>query len=387
MSMTDDSVTLMIPAKGKVFKIPIANLSDIDRDYITALKNNKVRSKTQNSTQPSTKKTPSKTSTKPAAVKNKTTAKNGRPSQTAAIQTKYRLANNFLTRWPTFTSVPMNVNVRVVKEDKKNQRFIYHSPNYEFICDVPLSKTIVTKFALMFEATRELCKQLPISTMKAHVPGSASRNRILLFASMQNYVKNGGIPSAAGLYRSDTNDVLVPLRSLGVVKRSGSYNYDNNGSNNVLAHELVHQLTDPEYFSPGARGWFSEGLAEYCSLSPYLSGKYMLRNNKNDIKKYASRLGTKVRAPKLKDFMLQSYGSFTTNGAYNYRMGTLITYYFFHMEPDRRNITAFLKALKQGEMGEEAVNVLLNARSFEELEDDIYKAWKMNGIEIMFGSI
>ena len=392
MSMTNDSVTLMVPGKGKIYTVPVANLSDIDRDYLKALQKKQRKPATSTThVKPATPRMPRR-ATNPRSYKNRPTSNHGvRPSQTAAIQAKHRLVDNYLTNWPTAISISTGVHVNVVSEDDAKKRYIYHSPNYEFICDVRLSKTIVQKFALMFEATREYCRLLPISSMKAHVPGSQFRNKILLFESMQNYVKNGGHPRAAGIFRSDTNAVLVPLRSLGLVKLSGSYNYNNNGSNTVLAHELTHQLTDPEYFSPGARGWFSEGLAEYCSVTNYRSGNYAVRNNKTTIKEYAigcekfgRGIGNKTKAPNLKNFLLQPYSSFTAGGGYNYRLCTLITYYFFHMEPDRRNITSFLKALKQGKTGEDALAALLNGRTFDEIEKSIHKAWKASGIEINF---
>ena len=230
--------------------------------------------------------------------------------------------------------------------------------------------------------------------MKAHVPGNQKRNQILLFESKQNYYRNGGVPNSAGVYLSKTNVVMVPLSSLGVKKLSGSYTYDYKSDNSVLIHELVHQLTDHEYFLHGALGWFSEGLAEYCSVTPYRSGKFLSRSVKDDVRDYVTAfgkegkggraLGTEFPAPDLRAFMLQSYSSFTANANYNYGLGALITYYFFHMESDRRNITSFLKALKQGKTGEVALAELLNGRTFDELEQDIHKAWKSSGIKIHF---
>lgn len=313
---------------------------------------------------------------------------------TEAIKTKYRLADNYLTNWPTSTSVSRNLSIRIASEDKANNRYVYQSSNYEFICDVQLSSSIVKKFALMFEATKEYCRRLPISSIKAHVPGNGERNRILLFASMRRYIQNGGVAGSAGVFIPSKNIVMVPLSSLGVQKLSGRYTIDHSESNIVLTHELVHQLTDPEYFQHGARGWFSEGLAEYCAATPYQSGQYVTRSNKDNIEAYVTAfgrdnkhgrgLGKKIKAPNLKDFMLQPYGSFVSNANYNYGLGTLITYYFFHLEPDRRNISSFLKALKQGKTGEEALKALLNGRTFDQLESDISKAWRAKGIQIQF---
>ena len=83
-------------------------------------------------------------------------------------------------------------------------------------------------------------------------------------------------------------------------------------------------------------------------------------------------------------YMLQPYESFTQDANFNYGLGLLLTYYIFHMEEDRTNVVAFLKALKEGERGQEAVDVLLNGRSYEQLEEQIAKAWKSRGVRITF---
>ena len=65
-------------------------------------------------------------------------------------------------------------------------------------------------------------------------------------------------------------------------------------------------------------------------------------------------------------------------------MGLLLTYYFFQMEDNRANMVAFLKALKTGKQGQDAIDVLLNGRSYEELEEQVAKAWKSRGVRITF---
>ena len=209
-------------------------------------------------------------------------------------------------------------------------------------------------------------------------------------------MKNGGIPGSAGVFisRGGNGVVMAPLTSLGVIKGKGGYRFDYDGSNKTLPHELAHQLTDVEYFTPGARGWFSEGLAEYIAVTPYRSGKFMVKSNLSEIKDYVTAYGEKGRggralgerfdAPDLREYMLQPYESFTQNGNFNYGLGLLLTYYFFHMEDDRSNIIAFLKALKEGKRGQEAVDALLNGRSYDQLEQDVSKAWRSRGVRISF---
>ncbi len=71
---------------------------------------------------------------------------------------------------------------------------------------------------------------------------------------------------------------------------------------------------------------------------------------------------------------------------FNYGMGLLITYYYFHWDNDgdRSNLNAFLKALKEGKQGDEALKVLLNGRSWDEMEQQITKAWRSRGVRITF---
>ncbi|MDC0088327.1 hypothetical protein OAI07_02170 [Akkermansiaceae bacterium] len=401
LSATEDTVILKTPFGGPTHTVSISELSDSDQEYIKAykIKIAKIRrlataTKTSNQTTQKTvsKKTPSRTS--PQKVEKVITNKSIEKSASEALKAKYHLADNYSTPWPTSTSVSRSQGIGAASEDKANSRYVYQSANYEFISDVKLSTNIAKKFSLIFEATREYCRRLPISSMKAHVPGRGVRNKILLFGSMNNYIKNGGVVGSAGVFIPSKNIVLIPLSSLGVQENGGKYSLDHSESNIVLTHELVHQLTDSEYYQHGARGWFSEGLAEYCAATPYMSGQYVTRSNQDNIKAYVTsygrdnkegrNLGEKINAPNLKDFMLQPYGSFVSNANYNYGLGTLITYYFFHLEPDRRNITSFLKALKQGRTGEDALTALLNGRTFDQLEADISKAWKNKGVQIDF---
>ena len=191
---------------------------------------------------------------------------------------------------------------------------------------------------------------------------------------------------------------MVPLTSLGVKKLGSSYTVDYGESNKTLPHELAHQLTDRFYYAKGARGWFSEGLAEYVGVTPYRSGNFSVSKTLRAAKDYATEygregnggraLGDDINAPGLKKYMLQDYGSFTSNSNFNYGLGLLITTYFFEIEGkgDRVAITAFLKALREGKQGEEALKELLQGRTYNELSKDISKGWKSRGVTINFAN-
>ena len=84
--------------------------------------------------------------------------------------------------------------------------------------------------------------------------------------------------------------------------------------------------------------------------------------------------------------MLQSYGSFTANGNFNYGLGLLITTYFFHLDGDgdRAAINAFLQALRKGKEGDAALTALRGERSWDELEKAISDGWRSRGVKITF---
>jgi hypothetical protein len=53
---------------------------------------------------------------------------------------------------------------------------------------------------------------------------------------------------------------------------------------------------------------------------------------------------------------------------------------------DGKRIKSFLKALRDGKTGGDAVAVLLDGRSYEQLEKEITKAWSRRGIDLTFGA-
>ncbi|WAC19397.1 SHD1 domain-containing protein [Luteolibacter sp. SL250] len=306
---------------------------------------------------------------------------------------------NFSAPWPeriTFTEDP---EITTVEESPTEKRFIYESANYRYVCDVRLSKMVVKGFAVMFEATNLYCATVPLALNGGK--SAKGKHEILLFENKEDYVKAGGPPSSAGVFIGGKNIVMVPLESLGVRPVGSGYMLDRDKSNKTLPHELVHQLTPRPYYSGGARGWFTEGIAEYISVTPYRAGSYNVRNNFRDLVQYATgygedgrggrALGTEITLPSLKKWMLMPYEDFVGNPSttqINYGCAMLITTYFIHLDGkgDGARLKAFLKALREGKEEEEALAVLLDGRTFEQLEQDIKKAWGSKRVDFTFKS-
>ncbi len=303
-------------------------------------------------------------------------------------------ALNFDAPWPERIKFSEDPEIVVVEEDAKKKNFIYESANYRYTCDVRLAKSVVKSFAVMFEATHLFCRSLPLAIDGGDK--TDGKHQILLFEKIEDYMKAGGLPQSAGVFIGGKGLVMVPLDSLGVRSVGSRYVLDRDKSSKTLPHELTHQLTPDAYFRTAALGWFSEGLAEYVAVTPYRSGAFAVKNNYRDIIDYVTAygdknkggraLGNEISLPSLKTFMLQSYSTFLEQTQLNYGGSLLITYYFLQMdgEGDGKRIKEFLKGLRKGKSREEALTVLLDGQTFEELQEKIAKAWSRKGIDLTF---
>jgi hypothetical protein len=304
------------------------------------------------------------------------------------------VASTFNRPWPREVRLDGSVACKVISEDPKSGRYIYESPSYRFTCDARVTDDALRNFSVMFETTRRYAQSLPLS-----LGGGRERNGkldILLFRSMDQYIMAGGPPSSAGCYMQGL--VLVPMASLGLKEGGTGFSLDTARPNHVLIHELAHQLTPDAYMGSGARGWLSEGLAEYVAITPYTWGYFRPDIHGNVVKAYVTSgggdgiggrsLGTDIAAPKLKDFMLMPYARYSGQDAnFNYGLGLLLTHYFFHMEGGGKafRITRFLQELQAGRHGEASLAPLLGGSTYEKLEGEISAAWARMGVRIRFG--
>jgi len=301
---------------------------------------------------------------------------------------------NFNAPWPERVTFEGDPEITTVEENREENRYIYESANYRYNCDVRLSKSVVKGFAVMFEATHQFVRELPLSVNGGRK--SEGKYQIILMETQEAYHKAGGPAGSAGVFIGGKNIVMVPLTSLGVRAVGNRYILDRDKSSKTLPHELTHQLTPDRYYAPGSMGWFTEGLAEYIAVSPYRSGSFNVKTNFSAIVEYVTAygkkdnggraIGTDIKLGPLRSWMMQPYSSFTGNAQINYGCGLLITNYFFHMdrEEDAARIKKFLQALNAGKKGDEALNVLLDGQTWEQLEADIAKAYSRRGVDFTF---
>jgi len=67
---------------------------------------------------------------------------------------RFGIKDNFEAAWPKLVK-SVSPEITIIKEDKEKNSYIYHSPNYEFVSDVQLSKTVLKNFSTLFESTRQ----------------------------------------------------------------------------------------------------------------------------------------------------------------------------------------------------------------------------------------
>ncbi len=303
---------------------------------------------------------------------------------------------NFDAPWPERITFEEDPEIATIEENAETKKFIYESANYRYTCDVRLSKSVIKGFAVMFEATYLYCRTLPLALDQE--PKNGGKHEIILFENFESYVEAGGPPRSGGVFIHGKDLVMVPLTSLGVKPVGSGYMFDRDKGNSTLPHELAHQLTPKHYFKEGARGWFTEGLAEYVAETPYRAGAFNVRSNQKDFiesvtaygedNKGGKALGKKIHLPALKKYMLQDYRDFLENSSVNYGCALLITNYFIHKDGDKdaKRLKNFLQALREKKEREEALAILLDGRTFSQLEVDISKALKSDGIELSFGA-
>jgi len=275
----------------------------------------------------------------------------------------------------------------------ETHQYVYDSPHFSFYSDIKLSITLIEKFSWYFETTFDYMAQIPLSMS---ITQEEERHKIILFRNKSDYFISGGPANSAGVYIPSQELILVPFESIGVKKAGQGFTYDSQSSSKTLAHEIVHILTDKPYYQEGLRGWFTEGLAEYISVTPYSPGFYKPISADGAVEAYVTsygkegkagrNLGEEIKVGSLQGFMLQSYSDFLSNGNYNYGIGALLVAYFVDLKRDEEleNLQNTLKAAKTGKKGAELLTVLLNGRTFAELEKEIASAWRGKGVKLEF---
>lgn len=296
-----------------------------------------------------------------------------------------------VTRHTTEIHADLGTSVRRIENNPAEKRWVYASPHFEFICNDDLGLSVVREFVWMFESIWQFCGSWPFDIPRLRAQERV-RMKTYLVESKEDYVRMGGMPGSAGVYLPSRDIILIPFESLGIMGSNGSYRINRKRNDYVLRHEITHQLMRGE---TQQAAWFIEGSAEYAATVPFQVTRLLLTHHEKAVVDYVIgfgrenmggwNLGRALTLPKLETMMSASYSGFQRiKNSYPY--GLLVFTYFmkYDGEGDGARLTRYVNQLQQGVPEKEARKVLLDGRTFEQLQKDFASAWNQRGIRINF---
>ena len=348
-----DEVKIRRSADGQTFSLPIARLSEADQDFLR---------------QQMTAKT-----------------KPGFKAQAPAGPAQYKALE-----WPRRIALPDNYEVEVVREDNNAGVYIYRTPHFEFHSDVKLARKVVREFGKIFEGTYSAMKAFPLEWNPQPID---SHYQTRLFRNRSDYEDAGGLPNSGGVYRTSKREILVPLSSLGVEKSSSGFTLDDSDEHSTLIHEITHQVHHD--WLRRLPPWMVEGVAVYMESIPNEDGVF--RFNKRELEAFVNGRNPygagAVQMVKLERLMTMDSKAWNANFYHNtdelsvyYLSAFLLVNYFLHDDGkgEGRRLYAYCRAIQNGQSDEQARPLLLGGRSYEELGEELQRAYKRDDLKVIF---
>lgn len=294
-------------------------------------------------------------------------------------------------KWPTTVKTTFSPSDIQTVSQTKREGYIYRSPHFEFRSPVRLPHRAVREFSLVFEATYDLAKAMPIGLN----PQARGNGYYIteLFVNNEDYFAAGGPLGSAGSFFPGSGKILVPLPSLGVTRKSGNTSVNRGAAGNTLIHEVTHQVM--MHWLPLIPIWMGEGFAEITSSLPYETGYFRLSRMSKAIRLStgsgpgAGRNFKMVPLQRLMNISPQAWSAAVSQnkGHQNYRSACILTYYFLRLDGQRqgKRLINYIRAKQKGMNDGKAMNTyLLEGRNYEQLQKDFTRAWREEGLKITF---
>ena len=292
---------------------------------------------------------------------------------------------------PSKVGPPAEVTVETVKEDAETSEYVYTSNRFEFHCNRRLTSRVVAGFAKLYEATYDAVQAMPWNA-KLDPRNSSGRFLVKLFTEEEDFIKAGGIPGSAGTASGAVS--LVQLKFLGVKDTGSRLILEDVTDSGVIRHELTHSLRDEA--DRGLPTWAIEGFAEYITSAPYeRTGRFDFRNRLENAARYSSgksgangSVKMPLRLEKLlgasrAEFYKDENGGLGKGAGVNYAMSTVVMTYFWHADTGKNPdgpvggpIRAWLQAIKNGQPETAARALLLDGRTYEDIEKSMVSAYR-----------
>ena len=315
-----------------------------------------------------------------------------------------------LGEWPQYVVADLEVEqietvegeeLAAIQEEKAaegEELFVYRTPHFEFHSPDRLSVSVVRDFARIFEATFQFIDQMPLGL--APSPSANGFYPTKLYMTKDDYYADGGMEGSGGMmsWRRRGNEmsslIQVPLPNLGVEYTGTRFVVDNNKRSTTLTHEIAHQVMMRWLMTPRPT-WLSEGIAEVVSCQEYDNGRFKLssmdRAIVEDVTYGQGRDFTMVNLETLMNITSQQWSSDLASGkgGVNYRSSNVLAYYFLRLdgEGNAAHLVEFLKELpaaREDDLAALQEKHLMRGRSYEELQEELAKAWRGEGLQIEF---
>ncbi len=301
---------------------------------------------------------------------------------------------NFSSPWPATAGVKGEAITKMIEETPTSPRFIYESFHFRIQSDIAIQPADLTRIATLLEACFQAHHDIPLNNRRTRSPG-APKLKVRLFETLEKYSQSGAPPGTVGAYLGRSDELAIPLESIGLKKSGSSYTFDPNSDFHVLFHEITHLLWAD--LGPCVGTWMSEGFAEYMGCLAYRDGRFSFAQLPSSVLIFATAhgekgsnggraLGKEFIMPRLSELMTSSQEAFYKNPNNNYGYGLLLVHYFLLADGkgDGAKFKACIKALQSGQSAEEARKTLLGEGGYEGLEKSFAAAMLKKGIQIGF---
>lgn len=315
--------------------------------------------------------------------------------------------------WQKKVPLPPPAEITRLPHPAPNGEYVAISPHYVITCPMRLDDAALHRVVDVMETThavnRALTAVLPVRRMQQH-PKKILKMHIRLVPTLEDYLKNGGVPGSAGVYQSSrlvypdrgippqdqpcteetlTRDtVLVTFPALGL-RPDGSLSNEPVNTQ-LLMHEGTHQC----FIYNNLPIWSNEGWAEYISAAPLADGFVDFEKGFSLISARARRSASigRLECPfSLGEFFSMSkermyaLGLHTTTSVDTYALSAMLIAFFLHMDGERG--LAAMRAYLQAR-----VDCLPNTKAQELLsapyggpgllQEAFVKAWQDRGINL-----
>lgn len=283
--------------------------------------------------------------------------------------------------WPATIKAPRIDVESIPSSDGADNCYSYATPHFRFHSDAELSIRLIGHIASIFEVVYAAGEEMPL-LIKPLPAGQTHSVRI--FESDSDYEAAGAMPGSVGTYSFTRKEVLVPLSSLAVSDDSGVYRPESNPDYPTLIHEITHGVTsDWRDYVPV---WVLEGFARYMEVVPHTRETLNFDGLTPRLAVWKSGNGTYADVPVLDfGFMLGcSYKQWNQTFYDNpdqlraqYTSAMVLVQYFLFLDDSRgAQFKRYLFELSQGMAQDDALEVLLDGRTLEDLSRDIANTYE-----------